>query len=310
MSFFPNFKQPSSALVLALALSAYSCSTSPPASEGNVDGALPAPESSADQVGSIPEDMLADEKGVESSVGEATTDGADPFSDLNANAAPDTTNADRDALLVPEETAKGSGSSPEPFADLGSDDKHDAGGSGKMDRYTVKPGDTLMKIAFHLYGDVERWKDLEELNRSTLKSGNLVRAGQKLRYEVPNETFNPDQHAKAYEIKKGDTLAGIADEVYGRRAKYKKLQNYNKDLIKNPNRIFAGFTIYYDITEQEMAEAEARRAERAAQGGGSVPSAINPPAAPEPAPNVAVTPQATDNSAIQGPQSGPPAPGQ
>ena len=313
MSFFPK-SRPFSAAVLALALSAYSCSTSPPASEGNADGALPAPESSADQVGSIPEDMLADEKGVEGSAEAAAAEStADPFSDLSANAAPDTTNADRDALLVPEESAKsssGSGSTAEPFADLSGEEKRDAGGSGKMDRYTVKPGDTLMKIAFHLYGDVERWKDLEELNRQTLKNSNLVRAGQKLRYEVPNETFNPDQHAKAYEIKKGDTLAGIADEVYGRRAKYKKLQNYNKDLIKNPNRIFAGFTIYYDITEQEMAEAEARRAQKAAQGGGNVPSAINPPPAPAPAPNVAVTPQATDNSAIQGPQSGPPVPGQ
>jgi hypothetical protein len=73
-------------------------------------------------------------------------------------------------------------------------------------------------------------------------------------------------------------LAGIADEVYGRKMKYKKLQGYNRKLIKNPNRIFAGFTIFYDITEQEMAEAEARRMERMAGGGGSsVPSALSPP---------------------------------
>ena len=306
MSFFR--KSSYSIAVLALALSAYSCSTSPPAGEGNADGALPAPESSADQVGSIPEDMLADEKGVEGAGEAGATDaaGPDPFSDLQANQAPDTASSDRDALLVPEDSKS---SSSEPFADL-AETKHDSSGSGKMDRYTVKSGDTLMKIAFHLYGDVERWKELQDLNREALKGSEMLRKGMKLRYEAPNEPFNPDQHAKAYEIKKGDTLAGIADEVYGRKMKYKKLQNYNKSLIKNPNRIFAGFTIYYDITEQEMAEAEARRAERAAQGGGSVPSAINPPADTQPAPNVAVTPQATDNSAVQGPQSGPPAPGQ
>lgn len=305
------------AAVVVLALSAFACSSSPPAGEGNTDGALPAPESSADQVGSIPEDMLADEKGVDGGGAAGTsqdaTAAADPFGDLSDKRGADATNADRDALLVPEDT-KG-GKSSEPFADLdsgggGGASKHDAGGSGKMDRYTVKPGDTLMKIAFQLYGDVERWKDLEDLNKAALKHG-VVRAGQKLRYEVPNEAFNQDQHAKTYEIKKGDTLAGIADEVYGKRAKYKKLQTYNKDLIKNPNRIFAGFTIYYDITEQEMADAEARRAQRAAGGGGAPPSAINPPveAQKSPAPTASVTPQAIDNSAVQGPQSGPPAPG-
>lgn len=299
------------AALLAIVLSATSCSSSPPAGEGNLDGALPAPESSADQVGSIPEDMLADEMGVESSAGmpgDELSSSPNPFADLSENHESESTvTADRDALLVPEDTTGGSSSSP--FADLDSNDGgHDSSGSGKMDRYTVKAGDTLMKIAFNLYGDVERWKDLKELNSQALKGGDLVRAGMKLRYEVPNESFNPDQHAKAYEIKKGDTLAGIADEVYGRRAKYKKLQNYNKDLIKNPNRIFAGFTIYYDITEQEMAEAEARRAERAAQGGSSVPSAISPPeeAQPPAAPNVS----AFDNSAVPGPQSGPPSPGQ
>ncbi len=95
--------------------------------------------------------------------------------------------------------------------------------------------------------------------------------------------------------------------------KYRKLQGYNKQLIKNPNRIFAGFTIYYDITEQEVAEAEARRAERAAQGGGAAPGAVAPsrPSAISPPPEAAPPPPsnvATDNSAVQGPTSGPPAP--
>lgn len=283
--------------VLVLALSAYSCSSTPPAGQGNDDGALPAPESSADQVGSIPEDMLAEEKGVEpSTTAEATLEGEtpldmssapaeDPFGDLKEK---DTSSADRDALLVPEDEKP----------------SHDNAGTGNMDNYVVKSGDTLMKVAFNIYGDVDRWKDLQELNSKALKGKLMLRKGMKLRYEVPAEAFSPDQHAKSYEIKSGDTLANIADEVYGRKMKYKKLQNYNKALIKNPNRIFAGFTIYYDITEKEIAEAEARRAERAAGGGAAPPSAISPPAVAAPAPkNVA-----TDNSAVQGPTSGPPAP--
>lgn len=284
--------------MLALAILATACSSSPPASEANTEGALPLPESSADEVGSVPEDMLIDDQGTEAlaeaaPAPEATPDALestpaeDPFGDLKEK---DQAAADRDALLVPEEE---------------NSEKAEASGSGQMDRYTVKPGDTLMKVAFHLYGDVERWKELQELNREALKGGEHLRKGMKLRYEVPSEPFVLDEHAKVYEIKKGDTLAGIADEVYGRKMKYKKLQGYNKKLIKNPNRIFAGFTIYYDITEQEMAEAEARRAERAAAAGSApanVPSAISPPpeaAAPPPS-NVA-----TDNSAVQGPTAAP-----
>jgi|GEM_PF-1085086 len=281
--------------VLVLALSASACSSTPPAGEGNAEGALPAPESSADQVGSIPEDMLTDEKGVESSTSADASTPADmssapaddPFGDLKEK---DTSNADRDALMVPEDEKPS---------------KHNSAGSGQMDNYIVKSGDTLMKIAFNIYGDVDRWKELQELNNKALKGKLLLRKGMKLRYEVPSEAFSAEQHAKSYEIKSGDTLAGIADEVYGRKMKYKKLQTYNKQLIKNPNRIFAGFTIFYDITEKEVAEAEARRAERAAGGGDSPPSAISPPVDSSPAPkNVA-----TDNSAVQGPSSaGPPAP--
>jgi LysM repeat protein len=279
--------------LLVLVLSASACSSSPPAGEGNADGALPAPESTADQVGSIPEDMLADEKGVEGSKDSAdaapsemasSAPAEDPFGDLKEKDS----SADRDALLVPEDEKP----------------SHNAAGSGQMDNYVVKTGDTLMKIAFNIYGDVDRWKELQELNSKALKGKLALRKGMKIRYEVPAEAFSPDQHAKTYEIKKGDTLAGIADEVYGKKMKYKKLQGYNKSLIKNPNRIFAGFTIYYDITEKEIAEAEARKAQRAAGGGGSPPSAVSPPSVTQPAPkNVA-----TDNSAVQGPTSGPPAP--
>jgi len=287
-------------LALAILLGASACSSSKPAGDGttgNPDAAPDAtsPQSSADQVGSVPEDMLADEKGVDSSGAAANPEAtpADPFGDLKKKEEPkDESTEVADAKDAATLTA----------------------GSGKMETYTVKAGDTLMKIAFQVYGDVDRWKDLHEQNQEQLKNGSALRKGMKLRYDAPVEAFQPEQLSHSYEIKKGDTLAGIADDVYGRKMKYKKLQAYNKHLIKNPNRIFAGFTIFYDITEKEIAEAEAHRAQKAAGGGGgapapAVPSALSPPPM-APAPNVAVTPQATDNSAMPGPGAppGPPAP--
>jgi LysM repeat protein len=168
-----------------------------------------------------------------------------------------------------------------------------------METYEVKPGDTLMKIAFSLYGDIDRWKDLQEWNAGKITKLSALKVGTRLQYEAPLTPFSPEEREHAYTIRQGDTLAGIADEVYGRRAKYKKLQNYNSSLIKDPNRIFAGFKIFYDITAEEMAEAEARRKERmAAQSAGpsmapsALPSAITPPAAmaPPPAAPIAASP--------------------
>lgn len=254
-------------LVLALAFG-QGCSSSQTSDDAPMEaGGL---ESGADAVGSIPEDMLANEELPMSSdvaAGEtetkeepaAATGEADPFADLVEGGS----STSADALGVAEN---------EPVnTEL----------SGSSDTYTVKPGDTLMKIAFTIYGDIDRWKELHDWNRASLKKASELKVGMKLTYETPVQAYSPEEKAHSYIIKQGDTLAGIADEVYGRKMKYKKLQNYNNHLIKNPNRIFAGFTIFYDITQQEMAEAEARRNERMAGGDmpapSSVPSVISPP---------------------------------
>lgn len=284
--------------ILFTLLAALALTTGCSSSQTSGDSGLPLDEessSSADAVGSIPEDMLAaDESGsadaetgaAGAEVAGAAKDVADPFADLTESA---------DA------------------ADAASEVDVAAAATGETAEYTVKSGDTLMKIAFSLYGDIDRWKDLEQWNRASLKNANRLKPGTRLTYETPAVSFSPEERAHTYEIKKGDTLANIADEVYGRKAKYKKLQGYNKSLIKNPNRIFAGFTIFYDITPQEMAEAEQRRQERAASAGSvapapeggaepasdgqtmsMVPSAVAPPAdmgPPQPAP-MANTPAA------------------
>ncbi|MGZ3693458.1 MAG: LysM peptidoglycan-binding domain-containing protein [Bdellovibrionota bacterium] len=263
--------------VCALAYSTYGCSNVEQASDpGSTDSAAAA--SSADSVGSIPEDLLAkEEKGQATEGTEATgaTEATDPFSDLKEG--------DKK-----EEAAKADSTS-DPLSLLDGGDSKENVGSGKMDMYTVKSGDTLMKVAFTIYGDIDRWKDLQQWNAGKIKKASVLSKGMKLKYEVPLNAFEPEQHAQSYVIKKGDTLANIADEVYGRKMKFKKLQGYNAKLIRNPNRIFAGFTIFYDITAKEIAEAEARRQERMAGGGGAapatapeatsmVPSAIAPPA--------------------------------
>ena len=203
----------------------------------------------ADEVGSIPEDNpdalneLADSNAAA---------GADPFADLEDN-------------LAKED---------QPSIEGG-------GGSGEMRVYNVRRGDTLMKIAFKLYGDIDRWKDLKNWNQGTIARANAIEPGTALNY-VDEGEFSLEKHDHAYQIKTGDTLGGIAKWVYGKVTKWKKLQQYNARLIKDANRIFAGFTLYYNVTPEEEQEAAAMRSQIGSSGGGSAPVSAESPSGAAP----------------------------
>ena len=47
--------------------------------------------------------------------------------------------------------------------------------------YTVKSGDTLSKIAKHVYGDPNAYPRIFEANRDTLKDPDKIQVGQKLK---------------------------------------------------------------------------------------------------------------------------------
>jgi len=48
---------------------------------------------------------------------------------------------------------------------------------------------------------------------------------------------------KTYTIVKGDTLSKIAKEEYGDAKLWRKIYEHNKDVIKDPDKIFPGQTI-------------------------------------------------------------------
>lgn len=131
--------------------------------------------------------------------------------------------------------------------------------------YRVKKGDTLMRIAFEHYGDLYRWKEIYEANRKSIKDPNHVPPGTKIVLSDAG-MVTVERNGERYLIKKGDTLGTISNDVYGTRAKWKKLWENNRQLIKDPNRIYAGFSLYY------MPEARLTKdkpADSPAMGGGS-----------------------------------------
>lgn len=135
-------------------------------------------------------------------------------------------------------------------------------GSGELATYTVQRGDTLMKIAFNLYGDINQWKLIYEQNRDVLKGATTLAVGKRLKYEKPSVDPSIEHSGDPYLIKQGDTLGAIADDIYAKRSKWKKLYENNRTLIRDPNRIYAGFYLYYQITEQEKKQAQEIKARR------------------------------------------------
>lgn len=165
--------------------------------------------------------------------------------------------------------------------------------SGDGVSYKVKRGDTLMKIAFENYGDLYRWKEIFEANRAKITDPNAVPPGTQLTLNGAG-MVQIERNGERYLIKRGDTLGLISNDVYGTPKKWKKLWENNRQLIKNPNHIYAGFYLFYQpearLTHEEEAPA-------VIDGGGS---AQNLPfkGQGQPAQNVAeVQPAAMQNAA-------------
>ncbi|NLF00558.1 MAG: LysM peptidoglycan-binding domain-containing protein [Anaerolineales bacterium] len=52
--------------------------------------------------------------------------------------------------------------------------------AAKKRTYTVKPGDTLSKIAGALLGNPDRWTEIFELNKGKIKDANTIQPGLEL----------------------------------------------------------------------------------------------------------------------------------
>jgi nucleoid-associated protein YgaU len=164
---------------------------------------------------------------------------------------------------------------------------------GRTERYRVRRGDTMMKIAFAKLGDLRRWREIYNDNRRALRDFNLVYPGMTLVIHGV-EYVVIEKNGEPYLIRKSDTLARISNKVYGTPKKWRDLWHNNPRLIPDPNKIYAGFTLYY------RAQAEAAPLASAA-GATNSPAAPATDAAGAPAPaSSSAETQAPAPSASQG----------
>ena len=117
--------------------------------------------------------------------------------------------------------------------------------------YIVKKGDTLMKIAFQIYGDYTRWRDIFRVNFFRLNKMKKLEKGTKLKYEKEGSVIVKNR-GRPYYIKWGDNLHVIARKVYGDENMWRTIWKNNPQQIKNPDLIFADFTLYYPNPNEEQ----------------------------------------------------------
>ena len=118
--------------------------------------------------------------------------------------------------------------------------------AGQIKTYKVQRGDTLMQIAFKLYGDTTKWKEIKNMNSDKITNNTSLQTHTQLKYRAPDSPFVWNPSGVPYIIKSGETLGTISNSVYSTPTKWKDIWENNKPLIKNPNVIYAGFTVYYN----------------------------------------------------------------
>jgi nucleoid-associated protein YgaU len=126
---------------------------------------------------------------------------------------------------------------------------------GKIVIYRVKSGDTLMKISFETYANVYRWREIYRLNKGRIQNPMALVKGMELKIRAPKRAVVISRNGKSYLIEKGATLSKISRQVYGDMALWPKIWENNRQLIRDPNLIYAGFSLYYLPPEKLQAKA-------------------------------------------------------
>jgi hypothetical protein len=128
----------------------------------------------------------------------------------------------------------------------------------KMSVYRVQHNrETLMMIAYKIYGDYHRWREIAQINKEMFDERYVIKKGMMLKFAMPESEFKNEHKGEPFIIKWGDTLSSISKEVYDTLNRWKEIWHNNRPLIRHPDKIFAGFTIYYVPGDKPLRKKEA-----------------------------------------------------
>ncbi|MGC7096768.1 LysM peptidoglycan-binding domain-containing protein [Amycolatopsis lurida] len=164
--------------------------------------------------------------------------------------------------------------------------------------YTVKPGDSLMRIAAEQLGDEARFREIFQLNQGrpqpdgrTLRDAGLLRPGWTL--VLPGKESEPCGDVA---VEPGDTLSTLAREHLGDANRHYELfelnegQEHDGRRLSDPDRIYPGMVL--------------RLPEKAAGGGSAPPTFMTKPPAQAPPP----CPPVVEEPTVPAPPKAEPAP--
>ena len=116
--------------------------------------------------------------------------------------------------------------------------------------YTVRPGDSIWRIADDVLGDGNRWRELRELNPRTIASDGTVAVGAVLALPSGANAAAPRQtppsraeRPRTYTVQAGDSLSEIAKNVLGDGNRWRDILEVNRDVIELPNEIYPGLRL-------------------------------------------------------------------
>lgn len=160
------------------------------------------------------------------------------------------------SAVVDQAGAVSSSSNPIPFQPGGAPAGAGLPELGSKMAYIVQKGDTLGKISTKIYGSTSRWNEIAKL--SGMQNPNRIFAGDVVYYTLDEAAI---AFATGYEkaqrseeqVKPGDTLATIAQRVYGTTSAWRSIWRQN-DRIDNPDIVPPGTTIFY-LNEAQLSAA-------------------------------------------------------
>ena len=118
---------------------------------------------------------------------------------------------------------------------------------GSKMAYIVQSGDTLGKISSKVYGTPGRWKEMATL--SGMNNPSRIYPGDVVYYTLDESavafatTYESIQRAEET-VQAGDTLATIAQRVYGSSKAWRSIWRQNPG-VDNPDVVTPGSTVYY-----------------------------------------------------------------
>jgi len=187
--------------------------------------------------------------------GNETTDGVDRDKKNNNDTSSQKPDEDADRQ-PPASSSAGAGSEASSQTSSSESRQNEKSQAPSYTTYTVKPGDTMSRIAERWFGSPNKWHLIAQAN--PLVDPTQMKVGQALRLPPKdavqqNKVDEKKQNTAriTYTVKPGDTLSSIALQYYNRSGQWRRIYEANRETMNNdPDTLRVGMKLIIPPPEQ------------------------------------------------------------